>query len=294
MSIVFSFPEYDQLAKKICLSLNLPHGDATIRHFPDAESYVKLDSSVEGQEVILVCGLDNPDTKAMALMFFVETARELGAARVGLVTPYLSYMRQDQRFKEGEAVTSRIFADFVSHYYDWMVTIDPHLHRYKELEDIYAIPCDVIHACPAIAEWIQSNVKNPLLVGPDEESAQWVEKVAAKAEAPFTILEKTRKGDRDVEVTVPQVEKYQDHTPVLVDDIISTGRTMLETIKHLEASGLPPPVCIGIHAVFADDSYELLKGAPIDRLVTCNSIPHPSNAIDLTDLLANAIVEITS
>ncbi|MFX8354866.1 phosphoribosyltransferase family protein, partial [Acinetobacter baumannii] len=92
--------------------------------------------------------------------------------------------------------------------------------------------------------------------GPDSESEQWVSKVAADANAPYIILKKLRKGDRNVKVSVPQVEKYKESTPVLVDDIISTGNTMIETIGHLKKAGMKPPVCIGIHAVFAARAHD--------------------------------------
>ncbi|WP_164119514.1 ribose-phosphate pyrophosphokinase-like domain-containing protein, partial [Stenotrophomonas maltophilia] len=84
--------------------------------------------------------LAQPNEKILPLIFAAATARELGAARVGLVAPYLAYMRQDRRFNPGEAVTSRQMAHLVSGAFDWMVTVDPHLHRYSDLSEIYSIP----------------------------------------------------------------------------------------------------------------------------------------------------------
>ena len=89
-----------------------------------------------------------------ALLFAADAARQLGARKVGLVAPYLCYMRQDRSFKPGEAVTSRSFAALLSRACDWLVTVDPHLHRYKSLSEIYAIPARALHAGPAIADWI--------------------------------------------------------------------------------------------------------------------------------------------
>ena len=159
------------------------------------------------------------------------------------------------------------------------------------MKEIYTIPAQVIHAADAIADWIKDNIDKPVLIGPDEESDQWVSDVAQRAGAAYTVLTKTRHGDKDVEVSVPDVDQYADHTPVLVDDIISTARTMIAAAGHLKDAGMKPPVCIGIHAVFAGDGYEALQGAGAGKIVTCNTIPHPSNAIDLSSLLAEHLKE---
>lgn len=288
MPILFAFPGYERLATTIEQHLACDKGHAVIRHFPDGESYVKLESDVKEQEVLLLCGLDQADTKAMAFMFFTNVARELGAKSVGLIAPYLGYMRQDKRFCEGEAVTSNIFASFLSQQVDWLVTIDPHLHRHKSLAEIYTIPSRVIHAADAIAHWIRSNVEKPVLIGPDEESEQWVADVAQKANAPFTILTKIRHGDKDVDVSVPDVEKYSTHTPILIDDIISTARTMIETVNHLKEAKMNPPICIGVHAIFAGDAYSELQKSKVTDIVTCNTISHVSNKIDMGAFLADA------
>jgi len=82
-----------------------------------------------------------------------------------------------------------------------------------------------MHAAPLISDWIRNEVKKPLLIGPDSESEQWVAAVARDAVAPHLVLQKVRHGDRDVEISVPEVARWRDHIPVLVDDIVSTGRT---------------------------------------------------------------------
>jgi ribose-phosphate pyrophosphokinase len=260
-----------------------------MRQFPDGESYVRLSAPCEARDVIVVASLDRPNPKVLPLLFLADLAHELGARRVLLVAPYLAYMRQDTRFKPGEAVTSRSFAKLLSGRIDGLVTIDPHLHRYQALADLYSVPAQVIHAAPLIAEWIQAEIERPLLVGPDSESEQWVADVAARASAPYVVLEKTRRGDRDVEVSIPDVERWRDRRPVLVDDIISTARTMIETVRHLKRADLPAPICVGVHAVFAGDAYRALSGAGAERIVTTNAIAHESNGIDVSGAVATAV-----
>ncbi len=106
------------------------------------------------------------------------------------------------------------------------------------------------------------------------------------------MLEKTRRGDRDVTVSVPEVERWRDHTPVLVDDIVSTGRTMIETIGHLAAAGMKSPVCVAVHGVFADNAFQDLRKAGAARVVTSNTIAHETNGIDVTALIAGGVGQL--
>ena len=185
---------------------------------------------------------------------------------------------------------AQAFARLLSTACDGLATVDPHLHRRSCLGEIYAVPTRIAHAASAVAAWIAAKVDAPLLIGPDEESGQWVSAVAEAAGAPFTVLEKVRRGDREVEVSVPEVERHRGRTPVLVDDIVSTGRTMVETARHLERLGLGRPVCVGVHAVFAEGAWEALREVAA-RVVTCNTVLHPSNAIDVSGLVAGALGE---
>ncbi len=284
-AIYFALPGNEKLTATLASRESAEVGQAEIRHFPDGESYLRIVSEVKDKQVRLVCTLHKPDDKLLVLYFFAKMAKSMGAANVILVAPYLAYMRQDKVFKEGEGVTSAYFAQLISSFFDGLITIDPHLHRVSSLEQIYTIPTKVAHAANHLSTWIKNTIEQPILIGPDIESEQWVAEVAKNANAAYVILQKIRRGDREVEVSLPQVEKYVDYTPVLVDDIISTGRTMIETIGHLKKLNMKSPVCIGVHAVFAGDAYQELKKAGAKHIITCNTIPHQSNVIDISDLL---------
>ena len=286
--VVFAMPGNEALAGALVTHLGADSGSLVLRHFPDGETYLRFDTLVSAKKVVLACSLHQPDDKTLALIFAAATARELGATMVGLVTPYLGYMRQDKRFRDGEAVTSTLFAQLLSRHFDWLVTVDPHLHRWHSLEELYSISCTVVPAAPLLAEWIRNNVEAPILIGPDAESAQWVAAVARIIDAPHVVLEKVRRGDRDVSVSIPDPERLRGHTPVLVDDIISTGRTMVAAVRHVVAQRLPPPVCVGVHAVFAGDAHEALFAAGAAQVITTNTVPHTSNDIDVDPALAAA------
>lgn len=289
--LFFAFSGNEILTHSLAKKCNAEIGDALIRNFPDGESYVKINTEVKNRAVVLVCTLNNPDEKTIPLYLLAQTAKDLGAKSICLVTPYLAYMRQDKRFNVGEGVTSTYFAKLISSSFDSLVTIDPHLHRIKSLNEIYSIPAKVLHAADEISIWIKNNISNPVLVGPDEESKQWVSQVALKAAVPFIILEKTRKGDTDVEVSIPHLEEYKNHTPVLVDDIISTARTMIATVIHLKNAGMKRTTCIGVHGIFASNAYTDLIAAGAGAIVTTNTIIHPTNRIDLSYLIASAILD---
>ncbi|EKN85980.1 ribose-phosphate diphosphokinase [Leptospira interrogans str. 2003000735] len=285
--ILFHFPENSSLAKSISQFSKIRIGNIEFGRFPDGESKLRILENLNGSEVYILCSLDRPDSKIVALIFFCETARSLGAVKIHLIAPYLCYMRQDKIFRFGEGVNAKFFAKFISRYIDSILTIDPHLHRIHNLEEIFNIPSKVLHSTKLFAEYIQNNVSNPILIGPDSESDQWVREVADIHDLPFMVLEKNRKGDRDVDISVPKIEKYLKHTPVLIDDIISTGKTLIQTILHLKKMQMLPPVCICVHGIFADNSFQELMENGVFAVITTNSIEHHSNTIDLGKLIAD-------
>jgi ribose-phosphate pyrophosphokinase len=261
-----------------------------LHRFPDGESLVTLPDDLHGRDVAILATLRDPDPLALPLRFAAQTARDLGAARVGLIAPYLAYMRQDRRFDPGQAVSAPLFARFLEEAFDWLVTADPHLHRIPTLGAIFGIPAGRAVTAPLLAQWITRNVADPVLLGPDSESKQWVAQVAELAGCPYEVLRKRRSGDRQVEVSEPQESAFHGKTPVILDDIASSGRTLIEAVEKLKAVATAPPVCVLIHAVFADTAYEDVLAAGAERVVSTDSIPHPSNAISVAPALAEQAI----
>ena len=287
--VLFNLSAAESLANGLWTAAGEEWGALSQRQFPDGESYVRLLSDVRGRDVVMLCTLDRPDTKILALLYAAAAARDGGALSVGLVAPYLAYMRQDKAFHPGEAVTSRSFAGLLSDAFDWIVTVDPHLHRFRTLDAIYTIPSFTVGAAGPVGEWIRANIDQPVIIGPDEESGQWVEQIARVAAAPSKVLRKTRRGDFDVSIAADGLDLPEGATPVIVDDIASSARTMIEAVETVRSSGAPAPVCIAVHAIFAGDSYSELSKAGAARIVSTNAVNHPSNAIDLTPVLAPAL-----
>jgi len=284
--LLFNLASDPALVAQLAQQLPAETGELEQRRFPDGETYLRIHSDCRGRDCLLFCNLFHPDETLLPLLFAASTLRELGARRLLLISPYLAYMRQDKRFKPGECISSRIFARQLSALFDGLITVDPHLHRYGSLDDIYSLKSIRVPAAPLIAHWIRQQIPQPLLIGPDAESEQWVSEVAQLAGAPRQILHKKRHGDYVVEVSLPDVERWHEHNPVLVDDIISSGRTMLETLNHLQQAGLPRATCIAVHGIFAGDAYLRLQACA--DVVSTDSIPHPSNAISIIPSLADA------
>lgn len=291
--MILPMPDNENFARELAFAGGGEVTAIETRRFPDGETYLRLLAPVKGRAVDVVATLAGPDPDFLRLAFAADAARAQGAARVRLVAPYLAYMRQDKAFKPGEAVTSDTFARLVSSLFDGLVTVDPHLHRRSALSELYTIPAAAVQAAPALADWIVANVDRPLLIGPDSESAQWVQAIAERISAPWRVMEKTRRGDFDVSVELPDLTGHAICTPVLIDDIAASGRTLIAAADLLAARGMARPVCAVVHALFAGDAFARLQAVSA-RVVSCDSVPHPSNAVPLAPLVAQALAGLAS
>jgi ribose-phosphate pyrophosphokinase len=294
MPLIFHFPDDEAMAQKLIASLDAQAGVLEWRHFPDRESLITLHGECAGRDVIIVCTLTDPDAKMLPLHFSAATVRELGARRVGLVAPYLGYMRQDHRFLPGQSRSAHAFAKLLSTSFDWLVTVDPHLHRISSLDEIFSIPATSVSAMPAVSEFIAAHVQNPVLIGPDRESAQWAERVARSLNVPWVVLEKTRSGDRQVKVSRLDPGLVHNRNPVIIDDIASSGHTLAEVLKGLTPLGLDNVTCIVVHALFSEGAESVLRSAGARHIVSTNTVKHATNRIDVAPLISSALCRILS
>jgi ribose-phosphate pyrophosphokinase len=288
MRLILPMPGNERLGSDLAGRSGAALGRLESRRFPDGETYVRLACDVSGRDVAIVCTLAQPDEQFLRLVFAARAARDLGAATVTLVAPYLAYMRQDTRFQPGEAITSSHFANLLSKEFDRLITVDPHLHRHKALGEIYSIPAVALHAAPLLADWIRREVARPLIIGPDLESEQWVSDVAGRAGAPSVVLQKQRRGDRSVDIATQDLGAWRDRQPVLIDDVVSSGRTMIQACEGLIAQGLRRPVCLAVHALFAEDAFARLSNLA-QAIVSTDTVPHPTNRIPVAGLINEAL-----
>lgn len=288
-AICFSFPRDQRAGRSLAVALGAVQGVLELHPFPDDETRVRLGSDCADMNVLFVCGGREPNGSALPLLFAAQAARAMGARSVGLVAPYLAYLRQDTSFHPGEAVSALAYGRFLSGAFDWIATVDPHLHRLKSLGEIFSVPAVCVSSMPAVSAWIAANVQDPVIVGPDSESAQWASIVAERVAAPYTVLQKTRSGDRQVSMSLPDPAKIRGRTPVIVDDISSSGHTLIEAARQLQTLTTQAATCVVVHALLTPDAQRAIKAAGVTRLVSTNTVTHETNAIDVVPLLAEAI-----
>ena len=290
--ILVAFPEMRPLAEDLAPALGADLLALDWHHFPDGESLISLPGDLDGADVAFLATLRDPDRLALPLRFAAATAREMGARRVGLIAPYLGYMRQDHRFERGQAVSAPLFAQFLGESFDWLVTVDPHLHRIARLQNVFPMPAIRAVSAPLLATWISTNLPDAVLLGPDSESQQWVAEVARLAGRPYEVLRKVRSGDRSVDVSVPESAALREGTPVILDDIASSGSTMARAVERLLAAGTAAPVCLVIHAVFADGAQDTIMSAGAAGIISTDTIPHSTNVIGIADILSETTLSV--
>jgi ribose-phosphate pyrophosphokinase len=252
--------------------------------------YLRFTTSLNRQTVVIVQSFHpDPDHSLLEVIFAAETARDLGARKVMLVAPYLAYMRQDKRFKSGEAISSKIMAKLVNASCDKILTIDPHLHRYQTMGELFTISVRKLTANDLIAQYVKRHFPDAIVTGPDWESSQWAAAIARRAALPFIVLKKRRFHARKVKVNMVSPVAVRGKDVVIIDDIISTGHTVAEAAKLMRKNGAARVYAIGVHGIFVEGALRKLIQAGVRQVVTCNTIEHPTNAIDVSPLIAEAL-----
>ncbi len=285
---ILGFKDYHNQGKRLAKALAIEYLEVAIHHFPDGESKVTLPNNLDN-EVIFCRSMDHPNDKLIELFLACEVARQQGVRHITLVAPYLCYMRQDNAFNPGEAVSQKTIGRWLGQLFDRVITVDPHLHRINDLNQ--AIPnaeAISLSATTLMAAFLANRPNPPVLLGPDSESEQWVKTIAEQTGLEWQVAGKQRHGDRNVDIMLPDIN-FKDRIIVIVDDVASTGRTIAQAAKALHQSGAQTVNCLVTHPLFADDAEQVLTNACINHIWSTDSIDHDSNVIQLAPLLAEAI-----
>lgn len=286
--LVLGFSDYAGQASALAESLAVPYAEVLLHRFPDGESRVTVPTGLP--EKVVVCrSLNQPNDKLVELMLTSQCARNNGAKHLTLVAPYLCYMRQDSAFQPGEAISQQIVGRFLADLFDAVITVDPHLHRVHTLaEAVPAGRADALSAAPAMGRFLRGRSRRPLLVGPDEESEQWVRTVASIAGLDHAVACKVRHGDRSVSVELP-VRDYAGMDVVLIDDMASTGRTLAVAADRLVKAGAARVDVLVTHALFVEDAVTELREVGVSQIWSSDSVAHETNAFALAPLLAECL-----
>lgn len=289
--VLLYFDDEQESGARIAHAGNLKLAKIECHRFPDGEIKLRLPDALPEQVVILRT-LNAPDEKLIELLLAAQTARKLGARHLTLVAPYLAYMRQDIAFHPGEAISQRIVGRFLADLFNAVITVDPHLHRVATLQE--AVPVAnavVLSGAPLLADLIAARRQNPLLVGPDEESAQWVALAASRHGFEHAVCRKVRHGDRAVEVALPDIA-VTGRQVVLLDDVASTGHTVAQAARLLLAAGAASVDVAVTHALFAGDALQVILNAGVGEVWSTDCISHPSNAVSMATPIAEALAQI--
>ena len=287
-AVLQSLPSGAADAARLAARLGLNLHVIAVHRFPDGE--LRVTAGEPATTVILYAPLDRPNDKLLALLFAAEALRRGGARRLVLVAPYLCYMRQDTAFNPGEAISQKVVGELIARTVDRVVTVDAHLHRTKSIRDVFpGIEAEDLSAMGPIAAALGGIARDTVVVGPDEESQAWVSDLAGRLSLAAAVARKTRGGDRSVQIAFPDPALFNGRPVLLVDDIVSSGGTLVACAKALAAAGARTIDAITTHALFTPEMVDDFKRAGIGSIRSTTSVPHPTNAIALDDILASAL-----
>ncbi len=287
------FEDEQAIARRAADAAGLALAVVQRHRFPDGELRLRLPDPLPAR-VVVWRGLHQPNEKLVELLLAARTARQLGARHLTLVTPYLAYMRQDMAFNPGEAVSQRIVGAFLADLFDAVITVDPHLHRVATLEE--AIPVRdaiVLSGAPLLADHIATQRRDVLLVGPDEESLQWVAQAAARHGWHSGVCRKKRHGDREVDIELPDLPT-NGRAIALMDDVASSGHTVAQAARGLLRAGAASVDVAVTHALFASGAVELLREAGVGQVWSTDCIPHASNAVSIVPAVVQALGRLSN
>jgi ribose-phosphate pyrophosphokinase len=288
--IIQCLPEAAQQAARLADRLDTALHEIDVHQFPDGELRVTIGPVTP--TTIIFTSLDQPNDKLLAILFAAEALRRGGAMRLVLVAPYLCYMRQDAAFHDGEAISQRVIGKVIAQTVDRVITVDAHLHRTKNLADIFpGIEADNLSAMPAIVDYLIAAGFDPktIIVGPDAESEPWVRDLTRRLKADYAVAQKIRHGDRSVEMAFADPAMFAGRPVLLVDDIVSSGGTLLACARTLAVAGARSVDAVITHALFAPELSTAFREAGLGSIRSTDSVSHPSNAIELDPIFAEAL-----
>jgi len=288
-TIVFGFDDSMAAAGRLGALLKLTAFQVETRRFPDRECLVRMPAPA--RTAIFYRSLNDPDGKIVELLLAASAARDQGAERVVLIAPYLAYMRQDRAFHPGEAVSQRVIGRLIADHFDALLTVDPHLHRIANLsEAVPGIPAISLSAAPLLASLIDRS-GHPVIIGPDGESRQWTQSIAAPLGLDMLVASKERSGDRYVSLSLPEADRVRGRQVILVDDMISSGRTLIEAARLLRAAGALSVEAMVTHCLATAADLALMRAEGIERISSTDSVNGPTSTACLAPLLSQALQE---
>jgi len=247
---------------------------------------------VKSENVAVIQSIHHtPDELLFEYLLLVDTLKDLGASKVIAFIPYFAYARQDERFKPGEALSFRTVTKLMESVgTDEIYTIDMHQHRVLNSSEVFKIPSHNLSAMPLLADYTKKTgeVQKPLVIGPDAEAEQWAKIVADRLGTDYDVFEKKRLGDNHVELR-PRRLNAKGRDVLIVDDIISTGGTIVEASKILLSQGANKVAVACTHPILAPGALEKIQNAGVVSVVGTDTVPSPISRVSVAPLIASEI-----
>ncbi len=279
--IVLGLTATNGVDKELAETLRAKHVVVEHKLFPDGESYIRIPVSVEHEHVVIVQSTYKPQDKhLLELLLAIEAVKDLGAQAITVVVPYLAYARQDKRFRTGEAISVKtVLRSIRCAGADILVTVEIH----KEHVLTYFTGTAVnVSAMDALAEYFKDKVENPLVLAPDIGALPRAKRFAGIVGGDYDYLEKIRDRVTGEVKVKPKNISVKDRVVVIVDDIISTGKTMALAAKQALEQGAREVYAACAHALFVDDAYKRLVNAGIKKIIATNTVPVPDGVISVS------------
>jgi len=265
------------LAASIAAYLKIPLCERDIVTFPNDNLFVKLRTSVRGQDCYVIQSTSIPvHRNLMELLIMVQTLRLDSAARVTAVAPYLCYTRSDKKDQPRVPITARLVADMIEVAgADRYMTFDLHA---DQIQGFFSIPGDVLYAFHVLIDYLETlcgKLHKPVVVAPDLGFAKKSRNYAERLGVPLAIIEKRRASNDPTTKALTLIGDVEDHDVIIFDEEISTGSTIESAVKICKKNGAREMVVLFIHAVLSPNAPERLAGLPVREFVTTDTVPIP-------------------
>lgn len=264
-----------ELAQKVADYLGESLCGRDIVEFPNENLFVKLHSSVRGQDVYVIQHTASPvNRNLMELLILLQTLRLDSAARITAVVPYLCYGRSDKKDQPRVPITSRLVADMIQIAgADRYMTLDPHAYQ---IQGFFSVPGDVLNASSILVDYLQENLrsflKDPVVVTVDLGYAKKGRNFAACIDAPIAFIEKRRTNNSKAEA-LTIIGDVKNRDVVLVDDEVDTGGSIVQAVNLVKENGARRVYVSFVHALFSGNAVERLAALPVTEYITTDSVP---------------------
>jgi len=289
--VVVSGTSNKEFAKELAKGLGIKYVKSTIHHFPDGELHVKVPGEKIDKLGIIVQSLAyKPNEYLLELLLLADDLRREGAKNVIAVIPYLAYARQDEEFTDGEAVAFLSVAKLLETYCDKIITVDTHLHRFHKISEVFTKAVNV-SAMGELGHYLKKkykSLKSPVVIGPDEESKQWAKQIAEIMGCEYDIFKKVRFSATKVKIK-PKEKDLHGRDVIIVDDIISTGGTIISAIKIAKKEGAKRIIVVCSHGLLMNNALKKIKNAGAEIVISTNTVLNVTSKVSAVHPVAEVV-----